>query len=165
MICYFFSFFSQCFTLLEDKKDAGKLRQYFSGQECSPCGLGRGHEKKRKDQPLLGLLVPSASSVIFPQTVTFHASSTGNRCEAAPAWVPTKPGAVHAGAPLRRAVPSPSSAPLHQGALPRLATWFGRGLAKTTSSGEIPAFVRGRSSAGLSQSLPAFAPRAAVPPR
>lgn len=63
--------------------------------------VGQGHEKKGKDQPLLGLLLPSASSAIFPQTLMFHASSTGNLRQGVPAGtrslgqgVPAGPAAV-----------------------------------------------------------------------
>lgn len=36
MMYVFSSFFLQCFTRLEDKKDAGKLRQRSSGHQLSP---------------------------------------------------------------------------------------------------------------------------------
>lgn len=60
--------------------------------------VGQGHEKKGKDQPLLGLLVPPASSAIFPQTLMFHASSTGNVGQGVPAGTRSRgrAGAVQA---------------------------------------------------------------------
>lgn len=90
MISVLFSFFSQCFTLLEDKKDAGKLRQCFSGQECPRCGVGRGY-KKRRTVLLLGFWFLLPAVQVFPQTVTFQRGGKGSQCEVVPARAPAEP--------------------------------------------------------------------------
>lgn len=59
------SFFSQCFTRLEDKKDAGKLRQRYSGHQLF-LWFGQGCDRKRDPRPL-----PAPDSAAFPHSAWF----------------------------------------------------------------------------------------------
>lgn len=74
------SFFSQCFTRLEDKKDAGKLRQRSSGHQLF-LWFGQGCDRKRDPRAL-----PAPDSAAFPHTAWF------SERQRPPAWGSTGPG-------------------------------------------------------------------------
>lgn len=103
MIYLLFSFFSQCFTLLEDKKDAGKRDNVFwAGMPLLRGGQG---PREGEDHTRAGLLVSPASRTHVPRTAAFQRGSKCSQCKAVPAGHPLSPGGAkgtpgHAQLPL-----------------------------------------------------------------